>query len=106
MCFRNAPSRHRSHRTSTCSPMTAPIEQQLFCPDCGYNLHGIASDRCPECGFALDRDQLARSRIPWTHRRDIGRARAYLRTVWLVITTPRTIADEVARPVDFDDARR
>ena len=22
----------------------------LYCPDCGYNLRGITSDRCPECG--------------------------------------------------------
>jgi hypothetical protein len=27
----------------------------VFCPSCGYNLHGIPEIRCPECGFGFDR---------------------------------------------------
>ena len=45
-----------------------------FCPDCGYDLRGISSDRCPECGHAVDPTSLAISIIPWTHRRSLGRS--------------------------------
>src|SRR5262245_15490774 len=56
----------------------------LLCPQCGYDLQGIDSARCPECGELLDREHLARSRIPWVSRGEIGRAAAYVRTVWQV----------------------
>jgi hypothetical protein len=26
------------------------------CPHCGYDLHGLTSDRCPECGAAINGD--------------------------------------------------
>lgn len=33
-----------------------PILQQegITCPVCGYDLHGLKSPQCPECGFLLD----------------------------------------------------
>jgi hypothetical protein len=31
---------------------------QLFCPDCGYDLRGQTEERCPECGFHYDRPAL------------------------------------------------
>ncbi len=31
------------------------IDEDLYCPQCGYNLRGIPEDRCPECGFGYDR---------------------------------------------------
>ncbi len=31
------------------------IDEDLYCPECGYNLRGIPEDRCPECGFGYDR---------------------------------------------------
>lgn len=30
----------------------------LYCPKCGYNLHGLTENRCPECGEGFDREQL------------------------------------------------
>ncbi len=78
---------------------------EIFCVDCGYNLRGIASDRCPECGWTIDRNALARSRIPWTHRRDIGRWRAYWRTVWLGSRRVKDLALEINRPIDPRDTR-
>ena len=30
-------------------------EEDVFCPRCAYNLHGIPEHRCPECGFGFDR---------------------------------------------------
>jgi hypothetical protein len=29
-------------------------ERDVRCPVCGYNLRGVASDHCPECGARLD----------------------------------------------------
>jgi hypothetical protein len=86
---------------------TARGDAELFCPGCGYDLRGSAnSDRCPECGLAIDREELGVSRIPWTHRRRIGRVRAYWRTVFLVTFRARRLAAEVIRPVDYHDAQR
>jgi len=76
----------------------------LHCPDCGYNLFGIASDRCPECGLSIDRSILGESRLPWNHRQSIGRVRAFLRTVVLATFRPRKIAQEINRPVDYAGA--
>ena len=33
-------------------------EEHLFCPKCGYDLHGIPEVRCPECGFRYDHEAL------------------------------------------------
>jgi hypothetical protein len=78
----------------------------LVCPECGYDLRAIPSDRCPECGHAIDRASTSISRIPWSHRRSIGRIRAYWRTNLLVLFRPKRLAEEIARPVSFDDAQR
>jgi hypothetical protein len=89
--------------SSTSDPASADAE--LFCPSCGYDLRNIASDRCPECGESIDRKTVAVSLIPWVHRREIGRVRAFLRTVWLAIRRPDAIARECARPVSYRDAQ-
>ena len=87
-------------------PAAAPPE--LFCPECGYDLRGTEhTDRCPECGTAIDRSAIAaESRIPWVHRAAIGRLRAYRRTVWLATLRPRRLGAEAARPVSYAAARR
>jgi hypothetical protein len=77
----------------------------LFCPQCGYNLRGLSSDNCPECGLALDRADMLHSRLPWTHRRRIGYFRAYWRTLILGTFSTPELADELARPVSFRDAQ-
>jgi len=78
----------------------------IVCPECGYDLQGITSERCPECGTQIDRASLAESRIPWENRRRIGRVRAYRRTVWLVIARLKDLAKEAARPVNYAAAQR
>lgn len=78
----------------------------LFCPACGYNLRGTRSAHCPECGLAVDRELLAASRIPWVHRRRIGRWKAYWRTNFLAMFHPARLAEEMERPVSLSDAQR
>jgi predicted RNA-binding Zn-ribbon protein involved in translation (DUF1610 family) len=74
---------------------------QLICPECGYDLRSINSQRCPECGLAIDRATMSVSHLPWSHRQSIGRVRAYWRTNVLVILRPKRLAEEIARPVSF-----
>lgn len=31
-----------------------PLNIELHCPQCAYDLRGIAEERCPECGFGFD----------------------------------------------------
>jgi hypothetical protein len=88
---------------STTSPSDDPTYGR-FCPACGYNLRGINSDRCPECGHAVDPTSLAISVIPWTHRRSLGRMAAYVRTVKMSIMHSRKLSQEIARPTNFADA--
>ena len=84
----------------------AVLDGELFCPACGYDLQCIGSERCPECGKEVDRRTLAVSRIPWVHRREIGRVRAFWKTVWWVTSKPQDVARECARPVSLADAKR
>lgn len=87
--------------------MTAPVQTiDLLCPQCGYDLRAIDSQRCPECGWEIDRSQMARSQLPWTYRREVGRWRAYWRTVWLATAHIKKLSMEIVRPVDLPDARR
>jgi hypothetical protein len=85
--------------------MTEPITADPYCPGCGYNLRGIGSDRCPECGVAIDWQAIARSVIPWSYRAKLGRWRGFWRTVGLVSRQPLAIARDVSRPVSFRDAQ-
>jgi hypothetical protein len=83
-----------------------PLAESLICPACGYDLRGIASERCPECGAAVDRTSLGVSRIPWIHREKIGRVRAYLTTMRLAMFRPRALAEGINRPVPYADSQR
>src|SRR4051794_27433393 len=78
----------------------------LPCPHCGYNLHGIESTRCPECGKEVDRSMLTGRRIAWENRREIGRVRAYLRTAVAFTFRPSHSARESRRDVAYADAVR
>ena len=84
----------------------APIPEGILCPDCGYDLRGSTSDRCPECGFVLEPLRSTESQIPWSHRRQLGRFRAYWKTVWLVARNPKRFCHEIARPVSYRDSQR
>ena len=85
-----------------------PAEYDVFCEACGYSLLGLAGDRCPECGETFDPLDLPYARVPWLHRRRLGRWATYWATVRMVTFRPAEFAQEVCRPVRIsaDDARR
>ncbi len=83
----------------------ATSEETLFCPGCGYDLRGSSDGPCSECGLPIDRASLRVSAFPWAHRRKIGRVRAYVWTVWQVLSDSRALAYETAKPQDPADAR-
>ncbi|MGE5608281.1 MAG: hypothetical protein ACM359_03425 [Bacillota bacterium] len=39
---------------STASPDWSTIHDQILCPLCDYNLRGLPTPRCPECGYQFD----------------------------------------------------
>ncbi len=49
------------------SGQPAPIDTDLPCPHCDYNLRGLTENRCPECGGDFDRQRLVR----WCTERDL-----------------------------------
>ena len=78
----------------------------VLCPGCGYDLRGASRDRCSECGLEIDWNAVRTSDVPWAHRRQIGRVRAFWKTVWYVTLDKRRIRHELAKPQDLKDARR
>jgi hypothetical protein len=89
---------------TTASADTTQLD--LHCPQCGYNLRGIESSSCPECGLTIDRAAFAESQLPWSHRKRLGYVRAYVRTAVMAMLDSQQLASEVARPVSFRDAQK
>ena len=83
-----------------------PISEDLFCPECAYNLRTLTSDRCPECGSSLETLRSTVSGIPWTKRDQLGWFRAYWKTVRLATFGQRKFVFEIGRPVDYADSQR
>lgn len=86
-----------------------PIAARMVpCPVCGYDLRATArvagEARCPECGTVSH--ELAASRIPWVQRRQRGRIKAYLQTLWMVLRRPGELAREVEGRLGRRDAAR
>jgi len=92
--------------TNAQSPPIYAESEGLICPQCGYDLRSITSEKCPECGLPIDRSAMSVSRIPWEHRREIGYFRAFWRTTRLVIFHPKKLAEEINRPVTYRSARQ
>ena len=88
---------------ATIQPTANTSDVVFYCPGCFYDLRGSAADACPECGAKLDREQLAKSSIPWVHRKGLG---AFVKTAWLATFKTQLFCLEVARPVSLRDARK
>lgn len=72
------------------------------CARCGYDVRALTEPRCPECGLAFDPHAQPLADVPWFRREQIGAVRAYYRTVWLVLSRPRRLAEQVGRDVEVD----
>ena len=83
----------------------SPVPEDLYCPDCGYNLRGLPMVRCPECGLSVEA-LIAEPGIPWVRRHELGWFRAYWKTVWTVMFRSKRFAREILRPVSYADAQR
>jgi len=77
---------------------------ELYCIQCGYNLRGLASNRCPECGTPTAHS--ASTVIPWQQRKALERIRTFWRTLVLATFRPGKLATASQMPVDFSASRR
>src|SRR6476659_123129 len=85
----------------------ATEEESTSCPQCGYDLRGLAdARRCTECGLEIAPGSAPWTRIPLAYRKRIGLTAAYVRTAWLATLSPRRLAAEIERPVAYRDALR
>lgn len=84
----------------------AALAHDAYCPACGYNVRGVEALRCPECGKVFDPAMLSTSQIPWTQRRQVGRMRAFFRTVWFATFRSKQMTAAGAGELDRAAARR
>ena len=63
--------------TGSATTQAREIAHDLYCQECGYNLRGLISNRCPECGWFLETVRATESQIPWVHRKKLAWFRAY-----------------------------
>ncbi len=78
----------------------------IYCHECGYNLRGNESVRCPECGEDSPALQNADPRIPWVHRKELGTLRAFRKTVWFATFHPRKLSRDVYLDIDFRESQK
>jgi len=76
----------------------------FHCAHCGYSLRGIRSERCPECGTAIDWAHAGESPLPWHHRQRLGHVNAFSLTAKLAIAKPQILVAHMAQPVDLRSA--
>ena len=69
-------------------PPLVDEDEEIYCPICNYNLSGIFSGRCPECGSLFDRNALIAAQqanaitlIPWDDPEPMAYRRRLLRTL-------------------------
>jgi hypothetical protein len=86
--------------------VSATGEIALPCPVCGYDLRGVGSARCPECGNDFEPERLLEASIPWQNRSGQSGFRTFWRTVRLALRQPGELARQASRPVDYRQVRR
>lgn len=82
------------------------VATDLFCPQCGYNLRGTGGERCSECGRTFAPGELSGSRIPWAHRRMLGRRKAFFRTLHIATFHPGRLAESFDADIPWREGRR
>jgi len=88
-------------------------DEGIRCLQCDYNLTGLPSGRCPECGNPFNRNALlshfggAKAPIPiWDDRDETGFLAAFLSTIAAVCFTPRRYFRRMPSNPDRDSARK
>lgn len=76
------------------SPHWADIPFEIYCPRCSYNLRGLTTARCPECGLGVDWQRLLEQRIAggdflFEHAWRRGAVRSWCRTVAATLSPTR-----------------
>lgn len=106
MCSINEDRRVSEARFPQADPADQPPQPEgLLCPGRGYDLRGLTSDRCPECGLALAALRAGETSIPWVRRQGVGGFRAFWKTVWWVTRWPQRLPAEMARPLHYRDSQ-
>jgi hypothetical protein len=70
--------------SSSITPAPPAPERELHCPICDYDLHGLPSPRCPECGFRFEWEELLREQVEYPDFFETARGhliRAFERTL-------------------------
>jgi hypothetical protein len=75
----------------------------MYCPGCGYDLRGLSSGRCPECGLSID--TIHSGIIPWERRKGIGYFQSFARTLVTATFRPKHLARATGAPIDLRSAR-
>jgi hypothetical protein len=69
---------------SSSAPDWSSLKEDLLCPLCEYNLHGLTEPRCPECGYTFTWDEILdprRRRHPYIFEHALlNRSRSFIRT--------------------------
>jgi hypothetical protein len=90
--------------TPPSDPWRMPLIQDgLYCPACGYDLRGLSSDRCPECGLTIDATRSGI--IPWERRKSLGYFQSFFRTLVKATVSPTRLARATGSPMDVRSAR-
>ena len=84
----------------------ATLSVGAICPQCAYDLRGLSSPRCPECGEDLAPLFLGAPLVPWERRQQLGWLWAYLLTIAAVFQGKGKFCQAVCLPVDRRSAER
>ena len=80
------------------------LADRLRCTRCAYDLRGLTSPRCPECGQPIDRAN--RQIIAWEHRASLGKIRAFFQTAVAATYAPIHLSEAALGTVNVQDARK